>query len=119
MLYVAVFILQVEDNLVFHGLFVQILVNIRAEGTFRHALDAVEHIAFVFLQERCASETNEHNLLTHDGSHGFVKATALCTVAFIYKDKDVVTFHTEVVAIFLCDNGLQFIKVFLQTNLCP
>ena len=42
----------------------------------------------------------------HDGSHGFVKATALCTVAFIDKDKDVVTLYTEVVAIFLRDDGL-------------
>ena len=39
--YVSVFILQVEDNLVFHGLFVEIFVNVRPKCAFRHALDSI------------------------------------------------------------------------------
>ena len=116
--YVAVFVLQVEDNLVFHGLFVQILVDIRAKGALRHALDTVIHITFVFLQKRCASKTDEHNLLAHDGTHGFMQATALCAVAFINENKDVVPLNAKVVAVFLGDDGLQFFKVFVQTDLC-
>ena len=116
--YVAVFILQVEDNLVFHGLFVEIFVNVRPKCAFRHALDAIIHVTFIFLQKRCTGKTDEHNLLAHNGSHGFVQATALCAVAFIDKNKDVVPLHAEVISILLGDDGLQFIKVFVQTNLC-
>ena len=42
-----------------------------------------------------------------------MKPTTLCTVAFIDKDKDIVTLNTEIVAIFLCNDSLQFIKVFV------
>ena len=50
LLHIAVFILQVEDNLVFHCLLVQIFVDVWTECAFRHALDGIVGVALVFLQ---------------------------------------------------------------------
>lgn len=99
-------------------LFVQIFVDVWTKCAFRHALYTVVLVTFILFQEWCTRETDEHNFLTHDGSHGFMKATTLCAVAFIDEDKDVVTLYTEIVAIFLCNDSLQFFKVFIQTNFC-
>ena len=96
----------------------QVFVDIRSESTFGHILYRIIFISLIFFQQRCTRKTNEHYLFTHNCPHGFMQTSTLGTVTLINKNKYIVAFYTKVITIFLGNDALQFIKIFIETNFC-
>ena len=47
-----------------------------------------------------------------------MEATALGSMTFINKYEDVVTFYTEMITIFFCNDSLQFIQILIKADFC-